>query len=325
MAKDAQWELTNFDSDGALPLFVDLHLNGFAGIDLLSANSVDEIHAMNGALYQVGTGGYFASLITAPIEQTLGAISLIESARRERRDESAEILGIHLEGPFLSPEMAGVHPQQSLQRIDLEILSKYLAAGTISMVTLAPELPGAIDAIKFLTQMGVIVSLGHSAANRDIAKQAFAAGARSVTHIFNRCSPDLAQVAIEESDAFLQIILDGSHVSDEKALDLFSRAPDRIVAVTDALSIAGLGEGSHQLGGTEIEIRDGAAFAKSGERAGTKAGSIATMRQCFEKIIDLGIDRELAVAACLERPAGIAGRSDLAELEFHRPAQRLKP
>jgi N-acetylglucosamine-6-phosphate deacetylase len=324
MSGQERWELTSFDSEGALPLFIDLHLNGFNGIDLLSASSVDEIQEMNRALYEAGTGGYFASLITAPIDQTLTAISMIESARREAREGSAEILGIHLEGPFLSPEMAGVHPKESLQSIDLEILSKYLAAGTISMVTLAPELPGAISAIKFLSQMGVIVSLGHSAANRDVAKQAFAAGAKSVTHIFNRCSPDLAQVAIEESSAFLQIILDGNHVSDEKALDLFSRAPERIVAVTDALSIAGLAQGRHNLGGTEIEIRDGAAFAKSGERAGTKAGSIATMRQCFEKIIDLGLGHEAAVAACIERPAEIAGRNDLGELAFHRPAHRRK-
>ena len=99
--------MVSHDETGALPFFADLHTNGQDDIDLLTAASVEEIHVLGRALYRQGTIAYQPSLITAPIDQTLKAISLIESARRERREDEAEILGIHLEGPFLSPEMAG--------------------------------------------------------------------------------------------------------------------------------------------------------------------------------------------------------------------------
>jgi len=306
----SSWRRVSHEDEAALPYFTDLHLNGAGDVDLLHAKSVDEIHQLGQALFSQGTVAYQPSLISAPRQQTLHAISLVESARRERRDDEAEILGIHLEGPFLAPEMAGAHPKEFLLEPSREVVSRYLSAGTITMVTLAPELPGAIELISFLTAMGVRVSIGHSNAKRKVAQEAFRAGASAVTHIYNRSSSELVEVALEESDATLMAIADGSHLSDDRIVDLFHRASDRIVATTDSVSTRGLG--SH-----EVEIRDGVAFRSDG----TKAGSTATMRRLWEKISAL-VDPENATAACASRPAAFMGRPELATLEFGYPAQR---
>ncbi len=302
--------MVSHDETGALPFFTDLHTNGQGEIDLLTATSVEEIHVWGRALYRQGTIAYQPSLITAPIDQTLNAISLIESARRERGDDEAEILGIHLEGPFLSPEMAGAHPREFLRLPEKEVISRYLSAGTISMVTIAPELPRAMEMISFLKAMGVKISLGHSSADRETARRAFASGATFVTHIYNRLSSDLVDVALHESEAALMLIADGSHVSDDRIIDLFQKAGDRIVATTDSISTKGLGD-------QEVVTRDGAAFRIDG----TKAGSIATMRSLWERIATL-IDSESATSACGVRPATLFGRPELATLEFGYPAQR---
>ena len=302
--------MVDHDAPNAIPLFTDLHLNGFGEVDLLQSQSTDDIHRLGRALYRSGTIAYQPSLVTAPLDQTLRAISLIESARRERRDDEAEILGIHLEGPFLSPEMAGVHPIQELKLPDRELISRYLAAGTISMVTIAPELPGALEMISFLKAMGIKVSLGHTSADRDESRKAFAAGATVVTHLYNRSSSELIDVALDESEAHIFLIADGSHVSDARIIDAFERAGDRIIATTDSISVKGLGD-------QEIEVRDGAAFRIDG----TKAGSVATMRDLWVRIATL-VDPESATAACGPRPAGLMGRPELASLEFGYPAQR---
>ena len=305
-----RWEAADFDEVAAIPFFVDLHLNGQNEIDLLNASSVDEIHELGERLFRQGTVAYQPSLVSAPIEKTLRAISLIESARRERRDDEAEILGIHLEGPFLSPEMAGVHPIEHLKVPDRELISRYLTAGTISMVTLAPELPGAMEMITFLSALGIKVSLGHTSADRETARKAFDTGASVVTHLYNRSSLELVEIALDESEASIFLITDGSHVSDERIVDAFHRGKNRVIATTDSISIRSLGEQA-------IEIRDGAAFRVDG----TKAGSIATMRSLWERITAL-VGPESATDACGIRPANLMGRGELVSLEFGYPAQR---
>jgi N-acetylglucosamine-6-phosphate deacetylase len=305
-----KWEVSEYDVTDAIPFFTDLHFNGQGEIDLLNAESVDEIHLLGERLFSQGTIAYQPSLVTAPIEKTLRAISMIESARRERRENEAEILGIHLEGPFLAPKMAGVHPISELKLPDRELLSQYMTAGTISMVTIAPELPGAMEMITFLSAMGIKVSIGHSSADRETTRKAFAAGASVVTHLYNRCSLDIVDIALGESDAMIFLITDGSHVSDERIVDGFNRAGDRIIATTDSISTKGLGD-------QEIVIRDGAAFRVDG----TKAGSVATMRSLWEHIASL-VDPESATRACAAHPAELLGRPELGILEFGYPAQR---
>ena len=304
------WQVVDFDSVEAIPFFTDLQINGSKEIDILSAQSVEEIHRLGRELYSQGTIAYQPSLISSSEERTTKAIRLIECARRERGDEEAEILGIHLEGPFLAPEMSGAHPKEHLREPDRALISRYLAAGTITMITIAPELPVALEMIRFLSSMGVKVSTGHSNANRETVLAAFEAGATLVTHLYNRMSKDLVDVALDESDATIMLIADGSHVSDERIAEAFARAGNRIIAVTDAISTMSLDDQG-------IDVRDGAAFRSDG----VKAGSISTMRDLWERI-DRLVRADMATMACASGPATLMGRPELGQLEFGYPAQR---
>jgi N-acetylglucosamine-6-phosphate deacetylase len=308
----SKWRNVSFDEPGAIPLFIDLHIQGAAGVDLTHLESVDEVHRVSKALKEVGVGAYLPSLIAAPIERLKRSISFIESARREERDDGAQILGIHLEGPFLNPLMRGAHPLDSLVAPNLEIFRTLISAGTISMMTISPELPGALQVIEYASNMGIHISLGHSNADVESARGGFASGADSITHIFNRCSTELARVALEESDCLIQIIADGQHVSDEKIADVIKNAPERVAAVTD--SIASLHDEQLPRGAT---IKDGAAFLPDG----TKAGSIATMRECYERILAITGDQAMAKGATIDHQAQFLGREELSALEFGRSAQ----
>jgi N-acetylglucosamine-6-phosphate deacetylase len=308
----SKWRNVSFDEPGAIPLFIDLHIQGAAGVDLTHLESVDEVHRVSKALKEVGVGAYLPSLIAAPIERLKRSISFIESARREERDDGAQILGIHLEGPFLNPLMRGAHPLDSLVAPNLEIFRTLISAGTISMMTISPELPGALQVIEYASNMGIHISLGHSNADVESARGGFASGADSITHIFNRCSTELARVALEESDCLIQIIVDGQHVSDEKIAEVINSAPERVAAVTD--SIASLHDEHLPRGAT---IKDGAAFLPDG----TKAGSIATMRECYERILAITGDQGMAKSATIDHQAQFLGREELSALEFGRSAQ----
>lgn len=311
------WREVPFDHSGALPLFIDLHIQGALGFDFTDLESVDQVHRVSRSLREVGVGGYLPSLITAPIEQLKRSISIIESARREQRDEGAEILGIHLEGPFLNPTMRGAHPIDSMRNPDLEIFRALISSGTISMMTISPELPGAMQVIKYASAMGIHISLGHSDADIETARKAFAAGADSVTHIFNRCSPDLAKVSLDESDCLIQVIVDGQHVSDEKVSEVFGRAPGRVAAVTDSIASSPEPSSEEERLPRGAFIKDGAAYLPDG----TKAGSIATMRDCYERILAITGDLSIARSATIDHQARFLGREELATLEFGRSAQ----
>ena len=131
------------------PSFIDLQVNGHGGVDLLSAKSVAEIRKVSRSLYQNGVAGYLATIITAPVEVAVGAIKLIEEVRKNPEPGEALILGVHLEGPFISKIKRGVHPEEFVKNPDIDHMNQLLAAGEIKEVTLAPELPGAIDLIKY--------------------------------------------------------------------------------------------------------------------------------------------------------------------------------
>jgi len=173
----------------AIPGFVDLQVNGHGGMDLLSAKTVSDIKQVSKSLYSQGVVGYLPTLITGPKSETLRVMALIENAKREAGSDEARILGIHLEGPFISTAKPGVHPLEHFQIPNLDLIGEYLRAGTVSIVTIAPELPGAIGVIKHLTAMGIVVSLGHSNATAEEAHAGFDAGAKTVTHLWNAMPP----------------------------------------------------------------------------------------------------------------------------------------
>jgi N-acetylglucosamine-6-phosphate deacetylase len=301
-----------------IPAFVDLQVNGHGGIDLLSAKTTEDIRKVGRSLWKEGVGAYLPTLITGPIEQTLDVMKLIDQVRRSPADDEAEVIGIHLEGPFLSSEKPGVHPLQYLMEPTQEILGRYLAAGTVTMVTLAPEIPGAIEAIKFLSAMGVVVSLGHSNASVEQANAGFDAGAQTVTHIWNAMDKDrssgVAAAALAREEIAIQMIVDGVHLSDELVLYTIEKAMSRFIVTNDAVAPAGLGEGTFPFGSFELTVHDGRAVRSDG----VLGGGVGSLAGSLRRLIDLGINFDVALASMTSRPAELVGRPDLGILGLGR-------
>ena len=289
------------------PAYIDLQVNGHGGIDLLSAKTADQVREVSRSLYKNGVAGYLPTVITASIDQALNAIKLIEVVRKEPRAQEALILGIHLEGPFISMEKRGVHPQEFVKGPDIAHLEKLLAAGLIKEVTLAPELPGAIDAIKYLVSKGIVVSLGHSNATFEEANAGFDAGAKTVTHLFNGMSKPpfrgLVDAALERKDIAIQLIVDGVHIPNEVVKEVAPKIAGRFILTNDPIAAAGLGNGEFPFGDMQIVVKDGVARRTDG----TLAGGVATLADSLEIMDQMGIDQADAIASVTTRPCQLIG------------------
>ncbi|TRZ84770.1 MAG: N-acetylglucosamine-6-phosphate deacetylase [Streptomycetaceae bacterium] len=307
----------------AIPGFVDLQVNGHGGMDLLSAKTVSDIKQVSKSLYSQGVVGYLPTLITGPKSETLRVMALIENAKREAESDEAKILGIHLEGPFISTAKPGVHPLEHFQIPNLDLIGEYLRAGTVSIVTIAPELPGAIGVIKHLTAMGIVVSLGHSNATAEEAHAGFDAGAKTVTHLWNAMppmtlrSPGLVGVALERDDVTIQIIVDGVHVAPEVVKATIAAAPDRFIVTNDAVAPAGLGEGKFPFGTFEVEVKAGRAVRSDG----VLAGGVESLYGSLNLLLDLGVNLESAIASMSSRPAALIGQGHIGNLDLGAPVQ----
>lgn len=287
--------------------FIDLQVNGHGGVDLLSAETVDDIRKVSRSLYKHQLVGYLPTIITSSIDAATRAIKLIEEVRQNPEPGEAIILGTHLEGPFISMEKRGVHPQEFIAAPDLEHMKSLLGAGLIKQVTLAPELPGAIDLIKYLVSEGVLVSLGHTNASMAVAEAGFNAGAKSVTHLFNAMPKPpltgLAQVAIAREDVVIQIIIDQVHVSNELLVQTLPKIMNRFIIVNDAVAAAGLGDGVFPFGGMEVKVKNGQARRVDG----TLAGGVATLADSIKIMQELAIAPDVIQASLTTRPAALIG------------------
>jgi N-acetylglucosamine-6-phosphate deacetylase len=295
----------------AAPGFIDLQVNGFAGVDFFSADT-DGYRRASEALLECGVTAYQPTFITSPEENLTAALREVP-----QNGAAPHIIGAHLEGPFISPERLGTHPAESRRDPDCELLRRLLDAGPVSHMTLAPELPGARDLMDELRERGVTVSCGHSNATAAEAHEAFARGARTVTHIFNAMrpfaarEPGLAGAALMTRDVVVQVILDGVHLADDTARLVWLAAAGRVALVTDATAAAGAGDGSYQLAGVDFEVENG--VARSADHV--LAGSTVPMIEAVRNLVALGAPIEAALAAATEVPARIAGRPDLGVLE----------
>lgn len=312
--------LTKPGSGIAIPGFVDAQINGYGGVDILDADA-DEILAMGDALLKDGVIAYQPTLITSAFEQAERAAHRINEARR-RHSGGAKILGIHLEGPFLSKERAGTHPTEYLRAPDMALLEKLLDFGDVTMVTLAPELPGALQLIGRCRQRGIVVSLGHSAASAAQANLGFDAGATSVTHLFNAMEPlsarvpGLAGASLTRKGVTVQMIADGVHVADEMLALTFAAAQGRSSLVSDTIAAAACNESMVQLGDVTVYIKDG--VARRGD--GTIAGSVGKLRDGLTRLARIGISRVDALNAVTWRPAELLGVTDVVSLRPGTPA-----
>ncbi len=308
----------------AIPGLVDLQVNGFHGIDVLQATP-DEILELGIALARTGVLWYQPTLVTAPAELTRLALATIgdAAAATGARDAGARILGAHLEGPFLSPERAGAHPVEHLREPDLDLLASFLVAGcAVTMVTLAPELPRAVELIDGLLDRGVAVSLGHTDAPAPVAHAAFDQGARAVTHLFNAMGPlasrepGVGGAALARTDVVVQLIADGVHLAPDTILTAWRAARGRIALASDVTAAGGLGNGSFRLGTLDVVVEDGVSRLADG----TLAGSVRPLAWGLRMLVELGVPIVEAVAAATSTPARLLGRDDVAVLRPGAPA-----
>jgi N-acetylglucosamine-6-phosphate deacetylase len=305
----------------AVPGLIDLQVNGYGGIDALRA-SVDELATAGMALARDGVLAYQPTLISNEIAGTrLAAARIAELARRQ--SAGARILGIHLEGPFLSPMRAGTHPIERLAEPDVDLLSALLDAGPVTMVTIAPELPGAMELITECRRRGVVVSFGHSDADADEARRGFEGGGRAVTHIFNAMrplaarEPGLAGAALADPRVTLQVIADGVHVADDMLRLVLTAGRGRWNLVSDATAASGLGDGEFLLGEVPVVAEGG--VVRRGD--GTIAGSAAKLLDGVRHLAALGVELGEVLSAASERPAALLGREDLGQIRVGAPAR----
>ena len=283
----------NSEFDFIVPGFVDIHCHGGGGM-YFSDGAPTAIAAHRNA----GTRIQIASLVTQEIETLKSQINYLKDQ---------DIYGIHLEGPYLSTKYCGAHDPKLLKPPTISEIKEVLAVGegAIKLITMAPELPGAIETIEYLTKHGVVVAIGHSAANSQDTRRAIEAGANVVTHFNNGMAKlgstdSLSQVALQ-SDIFLEQIQDGHHLSKLDSLTIVSKAANRIVAVTDAMSAAGCGDGDYQIGSLPVTVKNRVAKLSGTE---TLAGSTLTMLDSFYNYLPL-VGFELAVKYTSINPAKV--------------------
>jgi N-acetylglucosamine-6-phosphate deacetylase len=298
-----------------LPGLIDTHFHGSGGDDVM-ANGADGIRRMARAVLRYGTTGFLATTIAARHTDLLRAIADTLEAETNA-DPAAAILGLHLEGPFINLKYKGAQPEWGIRDPNFDEVGELLAAadGRVKIMTLAPELPGGLELIRWLTAQGVIVSVGHSEADYDTALAALDAGAKRATHLFNAMSgvqhrkPGLAAAALNEPGFCAELICDGIHLHPQIAR-LAWRAKGRagISLVTDATAAQGVGDGVFTLGDFQIQVRGNLCTLMDGT---TIAGSVLTMNGAAQNAMQFtGMDLvDVAHTAALI-PAQACGVAD---------------
>ena len=303
----------------AVPGFVDLQVNGFGGVDFLETDG-DGYRRAGEALLETGVTSFLPTLITAPETGLVAALAEVP-----RDSVGPRILGVHLEGPFLAAQRLGTHRPRGRSDPDLALLERLLAAGPVRMMTLAPELPGALELIDDLVARGVAGAGGHTDPTADQASAAFDRGARMVTHLFNAMrpfnhrDPGIVGAALVRDDVFVQIILDGIHLAPETAALVWRAAAGRVVLVTDAVAAAGGSGGAYSLGSVELSVQDGAVRAPEG----MLAGSLLSMIDAVRNLHELGASFEDALGAASAVPARALGLSEVGRLDVGLAADVL--
>jgi N-acetylglucosamine-6-phosphate deacetylase len=301
-----------------VPGLVDLQVNGFFGVDFIDATPQQWADVAR-RLAGTGVTAFAPTIITAPIQDLVEGLDRAAAAMHAQSVPAARILGVHVEGPFLSERRKGAHNPALLRDPDPVAVEALLdaAPGALLIVTLAPERPGALGAIRRLTGAGVLVSVGHTDATAAEVSAAADAGARMVTHLFNaqrplhHREPGTAGHALVDPRLTAGLIVDLHHVTGEVCLLAFAAAPGRIALVTDAVSAAGMPPGRYVLGGEPVILEQGRPPVRTD---GTIAGSGLRLDEAVANAVGVGVDLVTAVGAATTVPADLLGRSDLGRI-----------
>lgn len=323
-------DLDERDDSGPIiaPGFVDVHVHGWGGHDAMGGP--DALAGMARALARRGVTSFLPTAVSAPLAD-LGRFVATARAWRSGGGSpgGAEPLGVNLEGPFLADERRGAHDARALiapedvTALDLEPLTDGLR-----LITIAPESPGALGLIEALRARGVAVSLGHSAATLGESRAGYAAGATGTTHLFNAMSgldhraPGLAAAALLDDDVFVELIADGQHVHPALwSLIRRAKGADRLVLVSDAIALAGMGDGRSTLGGLDVEVADGRATLAG---TTTLAGSVIALDDAVRRLVGTGTPIPEAIAAATVNPLALIGQTDRGRLAVGQRADLVE-
>jgi N-acetylglucosamine-6-phosphate deacetylase len=311
---DGEHPLPAFDASDALiaPGFVDLQVNGAAGCDFLSPTP-EAFEAASAYLVRTGTVAYLPTLVSAPPETLRRALAFF-APRVDNPSIAPRIAGVHLEGPFLSRARPGAHRLEHLRPPSIDFIGRLLEEfqGVVRVVTLAPELEGALDLIDYLVGRGLVVAVGHTEATFAQARAAFDRGARLATHLFNAMGPfhhrepGAVGAALTHPDVTCSIIADLVHLHPAVVAHVIAaKTPARVALITDATAAAGTAGGGSTLGDRRVHLRDGAPRLPDG----TLAGSVLTLDAAVRHVCALGVDPVDALCMAATTPAALLGRT----------------
>lgn len=303
----------NWAGDWLSPAGVDLQINGGLGLAFpeLTPGDLPRLLELLELLWRDGVEAICPTLVTCGVEPLREALAVLEQAREQHQPGRCQLLGAHLEGPFLAPERRGAHPEQHLCAPSLAALEQRIGGfeEQIDLVTLAPELEGAGPVIERLRELGIVVSLGHSTASEGQAEEAFNAGVGMLTHTFNamadmhRRAPGPVAAACLRGDVALGLIADGVHVAPTMAVLLQRLAPEQVVLVSDALAPYGLGEGRHRWDDRVLLVEDGSCRLEDG----TLAGVTLPLLEGVKRMTRWRAAPERAIAAATVLPRQVLG------------------
>src|ERR1700744_439052 len=301
------------DLPGALlaPALLDIHVHGAAGHDVMEGTAA-AVAPVSTLLAEHGVGAWLPTLVTAAPDRTLRALDGLATLIEQRTLPGAVPLGVHLEGPFISYAKRGVHTPEYLQAPSVQLFDRFwqAARGTLRLITIAPELPGALELISHAASLGVRVSLGHSDATAVQARAGIAAGGVSATHTYNAMrglehrEPGMLGVVLDDENLYAEIIPDGKHV-DPIAVRIFwkEKGPARAILITDGLSATGMPEGHYTLGGFDVEVKGGV-----GMHDGIVAGSVLTLDRAVHNFAAFtGAPLATVTRLAATNPAALAG------------------
>jgi len=296
-----------------VPGFVDVHIHGAGGCDVMDSDP-GAVRTVAATIARFGTTSFVPTTVTASPEQTVSALERINAFLRGTSladaQHCAEPLGIHLEGPFINPARRGVHPSEWIAAPSLELLRQFTASGGVRILTLAPEIPGALELISAARQQQIVVSMGHTDATADQAGEAIRRGASHAAHVFNAMRPfshrdsGVIGAVLSSPEVTAELIADGIHVdSAAMRMLLAAKGADRTILVSDGTAATGMPDGRYRLGTFEVTVSNG--VCRNSE--GRLAGSTLTLDRAIRNIVGLGVPLNHAVQMATLNPARLLG------------------
>ena len=310
------------------PTFLDVHIHGAAGCDVMKSSPI-ELSRIQRFLASRGTGHYLPTTVTAKVDDTLRTLeALADAIERQTPGDEAEPVGIHLEGPFLSHTKRGVHSADLLQRPSVDLFDRFQQAGRghIKLLTIAPEVDGALELIAHANSIGVKSSMGHTNATAAEAGAAIEAGASSATHTFNAMraldhrEPGILGTVLDRPDLYADLICDGIHVAPALVRLWLKVKGERAILITDGISATGMPDGEYHLGPLAVMVKDGRCTLT--DAPDTLAGSVLTLDRAVANLRAFtGCSLEQAVRCASSQPAAMLGMGDsIASLRVGQPA-----